>query len=247
MLAIVASPAFAGLIVLSGDATIGNALVGASTPVNAGNQRFFANVLAAGSRVLVQGDNGGPFESPVLNIDTFYRALPGVTSSVQSGPLTSASLAGVDLFVSATPLAPFALAEILALDAFAARGGTLLLLGDSAASSAARDANLNALLLALGSPLRLVPDTLDASFRVAGPGQIAIDPLTAGVTSLTYGFVSPVTGGRTLFTASDGQAFVAALDVPRAVPAPTTPALLAAAGLAPLLLSVFRPRGRRRD
>src|SRR5262249_16895388 len=79
---------------------------------------------------------------PAANINTFYNTLPGVTSTIQSGPVTPASLAGVDLFVSAIPAVPFTASEVSALAAFSTGGGSIFLLGDDAAF-AARNQNLN--------------------------------------------------------------------------------------------------------
>ena len=46
-----------------------------------------------------------------------------------------------------------------------------------------------------GARLRIVPDDIDPGFHLATGAQIVSDPLTVGVTSLTYAGVSRVTGG----------------------------------------------------
>jgi hypothetical protein len=75
--------------------------------IDPGNQQFFSNVLGSGTSVIVQGTDSAGF-TPVANINTFYNTLGGgVSSNIQSGPVTSASLAGINLFVSAFPSSPF--------------------------------------------------------------------------------------------------------------------------------------------
>jgi len=229
-----AERANAGLIVVSGDENITDALVGNGTAVNAGDQRFFTTVLGLGTVVDVQGTDLSGVDTPVANINGFYNTLSGVSSSIQSGPVTAASLSGVSLFVSAIPATAFSSAEILALSAFSTAGGSLFLLGDSGSFSPTQDANLNALLVGLGSSLQIVPDILDPGFRTVGGSQIATNPLTTGVTSFTYAFVSQVSGGTSLFTTSGGQTFIAETGAAAtSVPEPATLALFGA-GLAGL-------------
>jgi hypothetical protein len=228
----------AGLIVVSGDENITDALVGNTIAVNPGDQRFFSNVLGGGTRVLVQGTDVGGVDTPVANTNTFYNTLPGVTSTIQSGPVTAASLAGVNLFVSAIPASPFAPSEVSALSAFSAGGGKIFLMGDAAAFSPTQDANLNALLLGLGSTLQIIPDNLDSGFHTGTGSQIATDPLTAGVGSFTYAFVSRVSGGTPLFFTEGHSPFIEAVEPvappppPPAVPEPSSLALLSLGGLA---------------
>jgi hypothetical protein len=186
----------AGLIILSGDQNMSDALVGNGTPINPGNERFFSNVLGGGTHVVVQGTDLSGIDTPVANINTYYNTIAGVTSTIQSGPVTTASLSGVNLFVSAIPASSFAIGEISALSAFSASGGTIFLLGDTSVLATAQDANLNALLAGLGSNMRIVPGNIDPGFHLATGAQIVSDPLTIGVTSITYAGVSPVTGGN---------------------------------------------------
>jgi hypothetical protein len=234
-----AGQALAGLIVVSGDENITNALVGQSVAVNPGNQRFFSNVLGTGTTVRVQGTDVGGVDTPVANLNSFYNSLAGVTATIQAGAVTSASLAGVNLFLSAIPANPFSAAEISALGTFSAGGGTLFLLGDGGSFAPNQDANLNALLAGIGSSLQIVLASIDPGFRTVGGLQIAADPLTTGVNSLTYTFVSQVSGGTTLFTASGGQTFVAVTGEVSAVPEPSTLALFSA-----ILLAFFAGSSR---
>jgi hypothetical protein len=226
-------PASAGLIVVSGDENIADALTGNGTAINPGDQQFFLNILGSGTDVDVQGTDHTGVDTPVAEINSFYNSVAGVTSTIQSGSVTSASLAGVNLFVSAIPANPFAASEIAALSSFSLAGGSIFLLGDAGGFTPTPDANLNLLLSGLGSTLQIVPDDIDAGFHTVGSSHIAADPLTAGVTSFTYTFVSQVSGGTTLFTASGDQTFIArsAAVVGTGVPEPFTLSIFGA-GLA---------------
>jgi hypothetical protein len=97
----------AGLIVVSGDENITDALVGNGTAVNPGNQRFFTNVLGGGTRVDVQGTDSIGVDTPLANINSFYNTIGGVVSTIQSSPVTGSSLSGINLFISAIPASPF--------------------------------------------------------------------------------------------------------------------------------------------
>ena len=124
VLATRAGSATAGQILVSGDENITNALTGPGPGIFPGNARFFSNVLGSGTQVLVQGNDPGKpgdTDSPVANTNSYYGSLPGVTSTIQSGPVSAASLAGVNLFVSAIPATAFAPSEIAALSAFLGR------------------------------------------------------------------------------------------------------------------------------
>ena len=226
--------ALAQKFVVSGDIQIARATDAAGLPstVDPGNQRFFQNVLGGGTRVVVEASQGGQANDVDAALLAFYNALPGVSATEVTGPLTAADLAGGSLFLDAVPDAALGAPEVAALRGFSQAGGTVFLLGDNAANFAAQDANINASLAALGSGLQIVPADLDDGFHTVGGAQIAADPLTAGVTSVTYGGVSAVSGGTPLFLTSGGQPFVAAEGF-AAVPEPSPLALLAL-GLLPV-------------
>jgi hypothetical protein len=243
-LVVAAGSATAGTIIVSGDENITNGLVGNAVPINPGDQRFFSNILGGGTRVLVQGQDLTGADTPVTNTNTYYNTLAGVTSTIQSGAVTSAALAGVNLFVSAIPPSAFAASEITALSAFSAAGGTILLMGDNSGFVPVPNANLNALLAGLGSPLRILPDALDSGFQTTTAGQIVANPLTTGVSAFGYAFVSQVTGGTPLFLTKGGQTFVAD-NIPTAADTPEPSSLvLAAIGGVMGLAYLRRPRRR---
>jgi hypothetical protein len=151
----------------------------------------------------------------------------------------------VNLFVSAIPGTAFAAGEIAALSAFSAGGGTIFLMGDAATFSPGQNANLNALLVGLGSALRIVGDNLDAGFRTTTAGQVVADTLTTGVSSFSYAFVSQVSGGSPLFRTTGGQTFIAVeRPVVGAAPEPSSIVLAAIGGAMGL---TFARRHRRRS
>lgn len=212
--ALVQAPAASALVVVSADVNIAYALNGAgvpAAPIDPGNQQFFTNVLSGGSTVAVLDDD--PFGASSVGgeaIDGFYNGIGGVSSTLlaSSTTITAATLAGIDMFVAVLPDA-FSAAETTALVNFANAGGTLFLFGENFAFSA-RNAAINGVLTALGSAMSIVDDAFDqAVYFTAVGGQIAADPLTAGVATLSYVAPSQITGGTSLFFGTAGEAFVA--------------------------------------
>ena len=236
-------PSHAGLIVVSADANILNPVDGSGgVAVNAGNQQFLSNVLGLGTTTLVH-DNcsgcAGSLTTAISAVNNYYNGLTGVSSSTLAGPITAASLAGIDLFVSILPATLYSASELSALSSF---GGSILFLGDNSAFQT-QNGNINAALAALGSSISIIPNTLfDAGFHTATGSQIASDPLTAGISSLVYAAPSEllVAGGTALFFGTGGQAFIA-YDGVIAVPEPSGLALLIL-GLAVLTVTWRRRR-----
>ena len=183
VLGALASPAAAGLIVAAGDTTPSFYLSGASQP---GNQQFFTNLLGDGDTVLHL--NTAFSGQSLVNSNLFYDNLPGVSSSIELGPVTDAVLAGVDLLVV---LSPDDLPDQAGLDAvrdFLLADGTLYISGEGESIGvptpfgALSNANANALLAGIGSDLRIVNASEDFGQQFAEGSQIQADPLTTGVT-----------------------------------------------------------------
>ena len=75
--------------------------------------------------MLVHGDHTGLFSLANIHgdVNAFYNTLTGVSSSILTGTVTSASLSGVDLFVSFIPDNDFTGSEILAMSGLLTGGG----------------------------------------------------------------------------------------------------------------------------
>lgn len=226
----------AGVIVASGDATPTDYL--SDLPPNfatVGNQAFFSNVLGSGQQVAVL-DSANPSWSPELL--AFYGSLPGVTASLLSGPLDGAQLADVDL-LRVYPNDALTADEILSVGSFIDAGGSLFVMGDGVGVGTAYDVNpnVNAILVGIGSGMRLNEDDLDSGAQLALGDHILADPLSAGVTALSYVAASTVDGGTPLFLASTGAPFIAYEEI--LVPEPST-LVLVLAGLGTALSSSGR-------
>jgi PEP-CTERM motif len=224
--ALAAQGAQAGTVILSGDVNIGNGIDGSSgASVDAGNTQFFKNILGAGTNVLIQEGNLGLGASLVTSdnaISTLYSGLPGVTSTTITFAPVASNLAGVNLFISSEPDTAYNATNLSALAAFLSGGGTALFIGDNGAFAPllAADGFINSALAVLDPSLSLDGSALDAGYNFATGGHIASDPLTTGITSFEYAYVSGVTGGTDLFFTSNDTPFVTTNTVASTVPVP---------------------------
>lgn len=226
----IASSVDAARIIVSGDANILNPLAGGGgLAINAGNQRFFDNVLGTGSKVLVDSDgfNGAAFSG---FLDTYYTSQgKSVTTTVL--PVTSLALASIDLFATIVPNSPYSTSELSAMRSYLSDGGTIFFFGDQSFFSQ-NNARINEALVALGSSILISNGSVrggNPSFAT-GP-QIAANPLTQGVDSLAYSVGSELTvsGGTALFFGPNGRAFVATETI--SVPDSGSSSLLLAVGI----------------
>jgi hypothetical protein len=215
------------IIVLSGDTNLNNGLPAGSNP-DPGNSQFFTNVLGGGTTVAI--GSGANFGDTAVN--NFYNGLGGVSSSILGGPITGASLTGVDLFVGVLPTVAYTANEITVMSNFLTGGGDIFFMGDNGASSfLSQNTNINAALAGVGSGMSIVLNDpiFDIGIHTAVGGQIAAHPLTTGVATLVYAAPSQVVGGTTLILGTGGQRFVAvegAIQPPvDAVPEPLTATL----------------------
>ncbi|MEO1014721.1 MAG: winged helix-turn-helix domain-containing protein [Pseudomonadota bacterium] len=204
----------AGSIAVIADVNIANAIYGESlAPATPGNSAFFANLIGRGKRVVIQdtSNTGSVFiVAGAPSIDAYYRAMSGVTSRLLGSDeaVTSATLDGAALFISFLPNDEFETGEIEALSAFLAEGGRVLFLGDSF-DYATNNLYINKALVALGSELSIQHYKFDQDFRYASGDQIAVHPLTDGITRFTYATVNIVLGGDPLFRTIHGAPFAA--------------------------------------
>jgi len=247
MTALQVSAASAGALIVSGDSSIANPLTGLFVSIDAGNQTFFGNLLQGGASVVVH-DTSAPFIDPLADqIHSFYSGLGGTASTLlgSAQSVTAAALAGVNLYVAVAPADAYDATEIAALAGLLDAGGSVFLLGENGDSGvfAAMNANINAAIAALGGAMSIDGNLTDLGFIQATGSQIAVDPLMAGVATLTYGVPSTVSGGTSLLTGLLGQTFIAYQDAASLSVAEPAAILLLAAGLAGLGIARRRPAG----
>ena len=224
--------AFGGTIVTSGDSSI-------AAGVSGGNATFFQNVLGAGTSVLIQELDSGTagYGGSIAN---YYNGLGGVTAT-QSTAASITSLAGVNLFISMLPQSAYSSGEISAMQSLLASGGTIFFIGESTGygPGGIADPIITSTLATLGSTMTMAGN--DHGTYPTGATVLA-NPLTAGVSSFTYGFTSFITGGTPLFDTVGGTPFIAVESVGgAATPEPVT-GLMTLGGLAGLGLLARRKK-----
>lgn len=232
----------AGVIVLSGDGNIIQQNVGPHEGlVNVGNQVFFENVLGAGTKVVVKSFTGYSFDWGAI-VTAFYGTLPGVTA-VEVDTVTAGDLNGASLFFGPT-VTSYSAAESTAIVDFSAGGGTLFLTGENHDCCSTRDDALNGLLTQLGSGMRIGNVDFDPGPQHATGAHILANPLTSGVTDLSYAGSSNVLGGTPLFLSSDSTNVIIAVEGQNQTVAPE-PSTIALMGLGVLALALRRSTGTR--
>jgi len=203
-----AMQAMAANIFLSGDSNIVDPLTGNGTPINPGNQRFFRNILGSATNVALLDTSVRFLEEVPNDISSFYSSLPGVSTSIINGTVSTASLASSQLFVVVVPEDRFSASELSAIVSYVAAGNSVFFLGELNDSlfNVGNDA-INAALSALGSSMSIVKKALfDVDYN---PTTIGVDPLTAGVLSMVHGAPSRVSGGTQILFGTGGQPFFA--------------------------------------
>ena len=136
---------------------------------------------AATSRASIVNVFGNNFDLNVIN--NFYNGLPGVNSSIISGPLDSNDLSGVNLLWAVQPNNSYSASEIAAMSNYLAGGGRIAFMGEHGQFLPVPNNNISAAISALGGHMSIVNDIFDPGFRVTIPGQILPHTLTQGVNS----------------------------------------------------------------
>ncbi len=159
---------------------------------NASNANFAKNIVE-GSNVLIQLSN--VFANDVFWAP-FYNSQPGF-SAVElntAAPITSAALAGFDLFIGAGPDDPYTNSEAAALSAFLAGGGNVLLAGDNS-SFVTQNTFINALLAQLGSSMSIVSGSNGGNDAL----RLTVNAYTINAPTLQYEASSTLVGGIPLY------------------------------------------------
>jgi len=220
-------------VIVSGDSNIIDAATGnQGVAINPGNQTFFTNLLdntANGNTVaIIDGNMPGDMAYWGDALGQFYSDTGATVNMYDSLATTvdSALLAGVDLLIAILPERAFDLGEIAAMSNFLAGDTSIFFIAEYSTYPPLgnRNNNINAALAGLGSGMSLLNSTYDVGWWVATGGQIAVDPLTVNVTSLTYAAYSGVSGGKALVTGTQGYPVIASQ--PNPVPEPATMLLL---------------------
>jgi len=150
------------------------------------------------------------------DVDAFYSGA-GHTSSQDTGAITAASLAGVDLLISWERTSAFTAAEILAMNGFLTGGGRIAFFGENDVFDTENN-NINTALTGLGSSLQIDTATdvfFDTGGQTASGGQILPHFLNAGVSAFGYGAPNNLTGvgaGDGLFLSKSLSITFAAFD-----------------------------------
>ena len=127
-----------GTIVLSGDASIGSALIAGGQPIpfNPGNVTLFQNVLEINAgRSVALSLNRAPasvINGVLSDIYQTYQEGGAAVSFIETGGLSAATLGAVDLLVIMLPTVDFTHAELTAMSDFLGGGGTVFFLGENA-------------------------------------------------------------------------------------------------------------------
>lgn len=225
-------------LIVSGDATPffnADAIGDANSD---GGRQLLTNILGSSTEVRLNTDSViGNIRDDIRN---FYNTLTGVTAT-NLDIIESDSLLGVDLFVIVTPASEYSDQEADAIGDFLDSGGTLLLAGDPAGTIAPNVGFVNELLSDLGVAISLIDQSLEVGSQTATGAQLANNPLTAGIVSLSYGAAAPVVGGTALINLQDGRPFMAVLGEETM---PEVPIPAAAFLFAPVLVALRWARSR---
>ncbi len=184
----------------------------------------FARNIVEGSNVLIQLSN--VFANDVFWAP-FYNSQPGFSAVELStaAPITSAALAGFDLFIGAGPDDPYTASEAAALSAFLAGGGNVLLAGDNS-NFVPQNSFINALLAQLGSSMSIVSGQNGGN----DAPRLTVNAYTFNAPVLEYEASSTLVGGIPLYGLEGSGIPILAFEPTRikVVPEPATWAMMIA-------------------
>ena len=201
-----------GTIVLSGDATIGSALVAGGQPIpfNRGNVTFFQNVLTmnAGSSVALSLNRApaSVVNEVLSDIYQTYQDAGAAVSFIATGSISAATLDAVALLVILVPSVDFTPAELTAMSEFLGGGGTVFFLGEST-NFLPWNNRINDTLEFLGSSMRI--DNTVVGRAADRTDNLAAHPLLFGITDIGFAVISTISGGMTLVSSELDEPFIA--------------------------------------
>jgi|WetSurMetagenome_2_1015567.scaffolds.fasta_scaffold321151_1 hypothetical protein len=218
-------------IIVSGDVFISYALnpISTNTFYNPDNQQFFLNVLEGATKIgIIMQPQTLPLTKPPTGNELYAGKLFNFYNSVRSievtefPTITATSLENVGMLFAPMPYFSFSSDEITALNNYIDQGGSVFFLGESN-TYPTQNSVINQTLADIGSSMRISSGGYDRGKFIARGDHIATNDYTSGVASLTYGFVSGVSGGTALFSTNDYIPFIAYEEVSTSIPEPTLP------------------------
>ena len=195
----------AGYVVVMGDSTV---IPGLAWDISAGgNRQLFRNLAGGNGSVVMIGHKSNYLAG-------FYESTGDISSRWHAGDVTLESLEDATLVVSNERLA-FTASEVDAFTSFVHAGGNLLLITEPATQDAGmqRDAT-NALLVDMHISMAVTGHRILSYETNIGSDNVAVHPLTSGVSNLSYGAAWCVWGGEPLFFAPMDFPIASAVFVP---------------------------------
>jgi hypothetical protein len=200
-------------IIVSGDVSMAAFLNSAYSINNPGNQHFFDNILQNSDNVaVVKQTTLDNFNSTyAVKIKFFYDTYSKKDAkSDLITTITMQSIENINMLIIPVPQIDFSGEELICMNDYINNGGSIFFLGENAGYSI-NNSIINHALATIGSSLSIVDNSLDTRVtKITNLAQInQNDAFTENVSSFTYGSVSAVEGGISLFTTKNMTTFVA--------------------------------------